>query len=165
MSDGLAIDPTAIISPDARVVASSRGTPIRIGAHTHVYEFVVIRPVGGDGAIEIGKHCYINPHCVLYSGSGIRFGDYVLIGPGTQIVPANHAFSRRDIPIRRQGFMPSRGGVVCEDDVWIGAQCVLLDGAHIERGAVIAAGSVVNTRVPSYEIWGGTPARFIRKRE
>ena len=76
-------------------------------------------------------------------------------------MPTNHAFQSRDIPIRHQGFLPSKGGVICEDDVWIGANSTLLDGAHIEKGCIIAAGSVVNRRVPSYEIWGGVPARRI----
>jgi acetyltransferase-like isoleucine patch superfamily enzyme len=160
----LEIHPTAYVSPDARVHPSERGTRIVIGAHTQVYDYVVIRAVGGSGDIVIGEHCYINPHCTLYSGSGIRFGDYVLVGPGCSIVPANHAFDRVDVEIRKQGFMPSRGGVVVEDDVWIGANCVLLDGAHIETGAVIAAGSVVVGRVSARSVWGGNPARFIRAR-
>jgi acetyltransferase-like isoleucine patch superfamily enzyme len=101
----------------------------------------------------------INPHCVLYSGSGIAIGNDVALAPGVQIVPANHAYHRRDIPIAQQGFLPSKGGVRIGDDVWIGANAVLLDGAEIGKGAVIAAGSVVSGAVPSYEIWGGVPAR------
>ena len=130
----LQIDPTAFVSPDARIHASSRGSRIVIGAHSQVYDFVEIRAVGGTGDIVIGEHCYINPHCTLYSGSGIRLGNYVLVGPGCSIVPANHALERTDVPMRKQGFMPSRGGVIVEDDVWIGAHCVLLDGAYIEIG-------------------------------
>ena len=94
------IDPSARISPDARIHASERGTRIVIGAQTQVYDFVVIRAVGGDGDIVIGEHCYINPHCVLYSGAGIRFGNYVLVGPNCAIVPANHAIDRTDVVIR-----------------------------------------------------------------
>ena len=160
----LDVHPTAFVSPDARIHASVKGTRIVIGAHTQIYDYVVIRAVGGIGDIVIGEHCYINPHCVLYSGSGIRFGDYVLVGPHCSIVPANHAIDRTDVVIRKQGFMPSRGGVVVEDDVWIGANCVILDGTHIETGAVIAAGSVVSGRVTAREVWGGNPCRSLRKR-
>jgi virginiamycin A acetyltransferase len=163
-SSVLSVDPTAWVSPDARIHASQRGSRIAIGAHSQVYDFVVIRAVGGTGDIVIGEHCYINPHCVLYSGSGIRFGDYVLVGPHCSIVPANHAIERTDVVMRKQGFMPSRGGVVVEDDVWIGAHCVLLDGTHIESGAVIAAGSVVSGRVTGKTVWGGNPCRLIRAR-
>lgn len=160
----LEIHPTAYLSPDARIHPSERGTRIAIGAHTHIYDYVVIRAVGGTGDVIIGAHCYINAHCTLYSGAGIRFGDYVLVGPGCSIVPANHSYERTDIEIRKQGFLPSKGGVVVENDVWIGAQCVLLDGTYIESGAVIAAGSVVSGRIGARAVWGGNPCRFIRAR-
>ncbi len=159
------IDPSATVSPDARIHASSRGSRIRIGAHSHIYDYVVFRAVGGVGDISIGEHCYINPHTVIYSGSGVRFGNYVLIGPACVIAPANHAIDRLDVPIRHQGFMPSRGGVVIDDDVWVGAHCTLLDGTHIGRGAVIAAGAVVSGTVEPYAIYGGVPARRIGERK
>jgi acetyltransferase-like isoleucine patch superfamily enzyme len=80
------------------------------------------------------------------------------------IMPTNHAYGRRDTPIRHQGFAPSKGGIEIEDDVWLGANAVILDGARIGRGAIIAAGSVVGGTVPPYEIWGGVPAVKIRDR-
>ncbi len=159
------ISPQANVSPDARIFPSVRDTRIVIGAHTQIFEFVVIRAIGGAGDIIIGEHCYLNPHCSLYSGNGIRIGNYVLIAAGTSIMPTNHAIARRDVFIRNQGFAPSRGGVTIEDDVWIGANSVILDGAHIEQGAVIAAGSVVNGRIPAYSIWGGVPAKLIKERD
>ena len=162
---GIEIDPSAYVSPDARLHGSVRGTRLVIGPHSQIYDFVVMRAVGGKGDITLGAHCYVNPHCVLYSGNGIVLGDYVLVGPNCSIVPANHAFDRLDVPMRRQGFMPSRGGVEIADDVWIGAGCTILDGARIGRGAVIAAGSVVRGEVGAYEIWGGVPARRIGRRE
>ena len=163
--ESLQIERTAFISPDARIHPSVRGSKIIIGAHTQIYDFVVIRAVGGSGDIVMGEHCYINPHSVLYSGNGITMGNYVLIAPHVSIVPTNHATSRCDIEIRKQGFMPSRGGVIIEDDVWIGAHATILDGAYIERGAVIAAGSVVGGRVEAYSVWGGAPAVKIKSRK
>ena len=55
----------------------------------------------------------------------------------------------------------SRGNIIVEDDVWIGSNAVVLSGVHIEQGAVIAAGAVVNKDVPAYAIVGGVPARII----
>lgn len=162
--ENLTIDPGAWISEDARIFPSVRGTRISIGAGSKIFEFAVIRAVGGTGDVIIGERCMINPHCVLYSGSGIRIGNDVALAPGVQVVPANHAYARRDIPIARQGFLPSKGGVVIGDDVWVGAGAVLLDGAVIGRGAIIAAGAVVGSLVPDYEIWGGVPARKIGER-
>jgi acetyltransferase-like isoleucine patch superfamily enzyme len=162
--DGLIIHSTAYISDTAVIQPSVRGSLFTIGAHTQIYDFVVIKAVGGTGDITIGEHCYINPHCTLFSGNGIRFGDYVLIAPGCVIAPTNHAYSSRREVMRHQGFIPSKGGVVIEDDVWVGANSTILDGVRIGRGAIIAAGSVVMGEVGAFEIWGGVPARLIRSR-
>lgn len=162
---GLEIGEGVFISPDARIHPSVRGTQIKIGAHSQIYEFVCIKAVGGSGSFVTGEHCYINPGCVIYTGNGITLGDYVLLAPGVMLMPTNHAFSRRDIQIRHQGFLPSKGGIVIENDVWIGANSVVLDGAHLRQGCIIAAGSVVGGEVPAYEIWGGTPAHKIRDRD
>ena len=158
LGKGVVLAPTALIHP------STRGTRIIIGDKTEIYDYVVIRCVGGEGDIVMGSCCYINPGCVLYSGNGITFGNYVLLAPGVKVVPTNHAFSTRELPIRHQGFTASKGGIVCEDDVWVGANSTLLDGTHIGRGAIIAAGSVVRGTVPSFEVWGGVPARKISER-
>ena len=155
LGEGVFIDPTAIIQP------STRGSVIKIGAHTQIYNFVTIKAVGGAGDIEMGEHCYINPTCVIYSGNGVKLGNYVLLAAGVMLMPTNHDFSRRDTPIRHQGFATSKGGITIEDDVWLGANSVVLDGTHIAKGAIIGAGSVVRGNVPAYEIWAGIPARKI----
>jgi len=160
----LEIHPDAVVSPDARIYPSTRGSRIVIGANAHIEPFALIRCVGGMGDVEIGEWCYVNPYCVLYSGNGIRLGRDVLLAPGVQVVPANHAFGRRDVPIRLQGFRPSRGGVVIEDDAWIGANTVILDGARIGRGAIVGAGSLVSGVIPPYEIWAGNPIRKLEDR-
>jgi acetyltransferase-like isoleucine patch superfamily enzyme len=153
-----------VVAPTARIHGSTRGTRISIGSNSEVYDYVVIRCVGGHGDIEIGEYCYLNPGTVLYSGNGIKFGNYVLVASGVKIMPTNHAYGSREIPIRHQGFASSKGGIEIEDDVWIGSNAVILDGARIGRGAIIAAGSVVGGTVPPYEIWGGVPAVKIRDR-
>lgn len=158
---GLELGPNVQIAETAAIHPSQRGTRIVIGEGSEIYDYVVIRCVGGRGDIVIGSCCFLNPGCVLYSGNGIQLGNYVLLAPGVKLMPTNHSFESRSVPIRKQGFMPSKGGIICEDDVWIGANATVLDGAYIETGAIIAAGSVVKGRVPAYEIWGGIPARRI----
>jgi acetyltransferase-like isoleucine patch superfamily enzyme len=160
----LEIHPEAVVSPDARIYPSTRGSRIIIRANAHIEPFALIRCVGGTGDVEIGEGSYVNPYCVLYSGNGIRLGRDVLLAPSVQVVPANHGIERRDVPIRLQGFGPSRGGVEIDDDAWIGAGAVVLDGARIGRGAVVGAGSVVTGVVPAYEIWAGNPLRKIKDR-
>lgn len=53
--------------------------------------------------------------------------------------------------------------VTIEDDVFIGAKCIILKGVTIGKGSIIAAGSVVTKSIPPFEIWGGNPAKIIRK--
>jgi virginiamycin A acetyltransferase len=161
---GVELGKDVIVAPTALIHPSQRGTRISIGDGCEIYDYVVIRCVGGDGDVVLGSFCYINPGCVLYSGNGIQFGNYVLLAPGVKVVPTNHAFAVRDVPMRHQGFTESKGGVICEDDVWVGANATLLDGTWIETGAVIAAGSVVRGRIPAFEIWGGVPAKKIGQR-
>jgi acetyltransferase-like isoleucine patch superfamily enzyme len=160
----LDIDPEAVVDQSVRFYPSVRGSRIVVGQRTHIDAFAIIRCVGGMGDVVIDADSRIGPHCVLYSGNGITIGKFVLMAPHVSVVPANHAFHSRDVPMAHQRFLPSRGGVVIEDDVCIGAQAVLLDGTHIERGAIIAAGSVVRGHVPAYQIWGGVPAHFIKDR-
>jgi virginiamycin A acetyltransferase len=154
----IAIHPTARVSPLADLEPSQRGTRIVIGAECRIDSFVKIKPVGGTGDVLIGARCYLNSGCVLYSGNGIRIGNDVLIAANCTLAPVNHAFRDRDRLIREQGFGPSRGGIVIEDDVWIGANCVLVDGAVLRRGCVVGAGSLVRGELPAYSICRGTPA-------
>lgn len=164
MTANLQISDTAVISDDARIYPSTKGTKIVIGAGCEIYDFVTIKSVGGDGDIVMGECCFLNPGCVLYSGNGITMGNYVLLGANVCLMPTNHRFDSRDTVIRHQGFAQSKGGIRLEDDVWIGAGSIVLDGARIEKGAIVAAGSVVRGHVPAYQIWGGNPAVHLKDR-
>jgi virginiamycin A acetyltransferase len=159
---GCEISPEAIVSDDARIYGSLRGTRLVIGPRTQVFDFAIIRAAGGMGDLVLGENVVVGPHAVLYSGNGLTIGDNSGLGAGVHVAPAHHAVSRRDVPWREQGFKPSRGGITIEEDVIVGLQCVILDGSHIERGAVIGAGSVVRGRIPAYSVWAGVPARMLR---
>lgn len=154
----LIIDDTARISPLADIEDSTRGTRIVIGAGVTIDAFVKIKPAGGSGDVEIGERSTINSGCVLYTGNGIRIGRMVAVAANCTFAPTNHEFRDAARPIIEQGFMPSRGGIVIEDDVWIGANVVLLDGAHVGQGSVIGAGSVVRGHIPPYSLCAGVPA-------
>lgn len=154
----LIISDEARVSPLADIEDSQRGSRIEIGAGCQIDSFVKIKPVGGTGDVVIGKQSYINSGTVIYSGNGVCIGDHVLIAANCTLAPVNHEFRDREKLIDKQRFMPSRGGIVIEDDVWIGANCVILDGAIIRRGCVVAAGSVVRGELPAYAVCAGSPA-------
>jgi acetyltransferase-like isoleucine patch superfamily enzyme len=158
------IHPTAKVSLLADVEESPRGTRMEIGARTMIDAFVKIKPAGGSGELVIGEDCAINSGTVIYTGNGIRIGDAVAIAANCTLAPTNHAFDDRTRRIRDQGFLPSKGGIVIEDDVWIGANVVVLDGAVIGEGTVVAAGSVVRGVLEPYSVYGGSPLRRLRGR-
>jgi virginiamycin A acetyltransferase len=158
------IDPTASISPLADIEDSVRGTLIKVGPKTVIDAFVKIKPAGGMGDVVIGAECAINSGTVIYTGNGVSIGDAVAVAANCTFAPTNHAIADRARRIRDQGFQPSKGGIVVEDDVWIGANVVLLDGAVVRKGAVIAAGALVRGEVEAYAIYAGAPARKIGER-
>lgn len=151
------IHPTAKVSRHSDIEDSVRGTRIVVGAHSVIDSFVKVKPAGGTGDLVIGEHVTINAGCVLYTGQGIRIGNHVAIAANTTLAPVNHAFASKHRLIREQGFLPGKGGIVIEDDVWIGANCTLLDGAVLRQGCVIGAGSLVRGEVPAYEVHAGSP--------
>jgi acetyltransferase-like isoleucine patch superfamily enzyme len=158
------IHPEARVSPLADIEDSIRGTLIRIGSASVIDSFVKVKPAGGAGNLIIGRAVTVNSGCVFYTGNGITIGNEVAIAANCTFAPVNHCFANPDIPIIRQGFAPSRGGIIIEDDVWIGANCVILDGAIIRHGCVIGAGSVVRGELDAFGVYGGNPLVKLKSR-
>src|SRR5690348_15179157 len=156
--DMLSIAASARISPLADIEDSVRGSRIVIEDEVVIDAFVKLKAAGGLGDVVIGRGTVINAGCVLYTGNGIRIGANVLIAANCTLAPTNHAFADPATPICRQGFQPSRGGITIEDDVWIGANCVLLDGATVGQGSVIGAVSLVRGSLPPFCLAHGRPA-------
>jgi carbonic anhydrase/acetyltransferase-like protein (isoleucine patch superfamily) len=114
--------------------------------------------------LKIGLRSAINEYCNLRAGGGdIIIGDDCMLAQFVTIVATNHG-TRLGEPMIRQPWATSRRGVIIGNDVWIGANVVVLPGVRIGNGAVVAAGAVVNTDIPAQEIWGGVPARRISSR-
>lgn len=164
-SEGIQIDPTAQVSKLADIEGSVRGTRIVIGAGSVIDSFVKLKSVGGSGDIILGQRVTINSGCVIYSGNGVTIGDDVAIAAGTVLAPVNHSYRERSRTIREQRFAASRGGIVIEDDVWIGAGCVILDGTILKRGVVVGAMSLVRGELAPYGIYVGNPLKQIGWRE
>ena len=123
--------------------------------------------------VNIEKGARFGVHVSLgdYSGIGVNaeisnhviLGKYIMMGPDCMIYTQNHDYSRKDIPMQRQGHSEVRP-VVIEDDVWIGSRVIILPGVHVGEGSIIGAGSVVTKNVEPYTIVGGNPAHLLRRR-
>lgn len=115
--------------------------------------------------VNIEKGSIFSSNCELgdYSGFGINsriygaiVGKHVMMGPNCFIFSYNHRFERTDITMDQQGATDEKM-VVIEDDVWIGANVIILPGVTIGTGSVIGAGTVVTKNVPPYAVFCGNP--------
>ncbi|MEK3789564.1 acyltransferase [Paenibacillus sp. FSL K6-1230] len=161
----LQISEKASISKLADIEKSVRGTVIKIEDGVMIDSFVKIKPVGGMGDFYIGENSCINSGCVIYTGNGVKIGKNVLIAANCTFAPVNHEYRSKDLPINEQRFKESKGGIIVEDDVWIGANSVILDGAILRQGCVVGANSLVNSELEPYSINVGSPAKKVGMRE
>lgn len=117
-----------------------------------------------NGTVEIGDYSNIGANCRIGTTTRVKFGKHVLLAANCYIGGAQHKFDRLDVPIMRQGY-DSKGGVVIEDDVWLGAGVMVLDGVTIGTGSVIGAAAVVTKDIPAYSIAIGIPAKVVGSRK
>lgn len=109
---------------------------------------------------SIGSYSELGTRCMVQSK--VTLGDHVIMGPDVKIYSRNHKTERLDVPIQAQGkhYLTTQVG----NDVWIGANVVILAGVTIGNHCVIAAGAIVTNDIPDYSIAGGVPARVIKTR-
>lgn len=134
---------------------------IKIGEKTLIKDYVVMETHNKE--IIIGKYSIVCEGCIIFGEFGVNIGDYVMIAPNCVIASGTHNFKQRDKPMRFSGSY-TKGPIKIGNDVWIGANCTILDGITICNGAVIGAGSVVNKDVKPYNIVAGVPAKIIGTR-
>ncbi|MPL56971.1 2,3,4,5-tetrahydropyridine-2,6-dicarboxylate N-acetyltransferase [bioreactor metagenome] len=116
-----------------------------------------------DGELVLHDCVALSPNVHVGADAGrIEIGAHTAVGPGTVIRAANHCIARQDVPIMHQGHVP--GQIIIEEDVWIGANCVVTPDVRIGRGAVVGAGAVVTRNVAPFSIVGGVPAKLIGMR-
>lgn len=110
--------------------------------------------------IHFGPGCFVNYACVFLDVAEIRLGARVQVGPGAQLLTADHP---RDAAQRATGEESGRP-ITVGDDVWIGAGALVLPGVTVGNGAIIGAGAVVARDVPVGATVVGNPARVVTPR-
>jgi len=121
-----------------KLFADKPGAEIRIGENTRIHGTCI----HAFQSIVIGRNCLIAANCQIIDGNG-------------------HDLSFPDVSNRIMTFGSSRP-VVIEDDVWIGANTIILPGTRIGRGSVVSASSVVASDIPAMVVAGGNPAKVIK---
>ena len=114
-------------------------------------------------AIEIDDKTFVGNGCEFNISERITIGYHCAIASGCKFIDHNHGFENRDNYIGEQ--TPTSAVITIADDVWLGVNVVVLKGVQIGKGAIVAAGSIVNKSIAPYEIWGGIPARRLAERK
>jgi acetyltransferase-like isoleucine patch superfamily enzyme len=112
--------------------------------------------------LEIGDKVDLALNVLITCSGGVSIGDRTLIGYGTKILSSNHVIPDKNTKIFDAGHQNKK--VTIANDVWIGANCIILPGVSIGEGAVVAAGSVVTSDVAPFSIVAGVPAKLIKYR-
>lgn len=123
--------------------------------------------------VSVGKGSYgmLHIQCLFENDNEkLSIGNYVSIAPGVQfLLGVNHQtktittyplYSRLIEPSERDSI--GNGGIIIEDEVWIGTNALIMSGVTIGKGAIIGAGAVVTKSVPAYAIVGGVPAKILK---
>ena len=148
----------AMVSPRAEVELNSL---ITLGKGTDISSFAKLK--ANDGPLEIGANVSISTCCFISADKGgVSIGDYTMVGPNTSIIGNNYKYDQLDVPVCLQE--KTSKGIAIGENVWIGAGCVILDGARIESGAIVTPGSVISGKVKKDAIVQGNPAKLIFQR-
>lgn len=115
----------------------------------------------GGHHVHFGSGIYANFNLTLLDDGHIYVGNRVLFGPNVTVATSNHPLNAR---LRRQEMQYNRD-VHIGENVWIGANTVILPGVHIGKNTVIGAGSIVTRDLPEHVLAVGNPCRVVREIE
>lgn len=128
-----------------------------LGRYSVVEDFATVN--NGVGPVYLGDRSRIGLGCTVIGP--VRIGNDVQLAQNVVLSGLNHNYQNIEKTINEQGV--STQAIDIEDDVWIGANSVVLAGCHIGRHVVVAAGSVVTCDIPPYSVCAGAPARVVKQ--
>jgi acetyltransferase-like isoleucine patch superfamily enzyme len=112
-------------------------------------------------SIVIGDDCFIGTGCEFNIDFRLTIGNHCLVASGSRFIDHDHGTDTAVLMAKQKCIS---GPIVVGQNVWIGANCVVLAGVEIGEGAIVAAGAVVTKSVAPNAIVGGVPARLIKYR-
>jgi acetyltransferase-like isoleucine patch superfamily enzyme len=130
----------------------------KVGSNLYVGKQLSIRP----NTVSVGNEVFIGSYA-NFAVCLLEIGDYVMIGPRVAIVGGDHRFDIVGKPCSKTG-RDTQKKVSIGKDVWIGYGTIIMQGVMIGEGSIVAAGSLVTKDLAPYGVYGGHPARLIKKR-
>ena len=128
-----------------------------LGDYSVIESFACINNAVGD--VIIGNYTRIGLHNTIIGP--VTIGHHVNLAQGITVTALNHKFENPDIRIDEQGV--STKPVVIGNDIWVGANAIILPGVTIGDHSVIAAGAIVTKDVPPHSLVAGVPAKIIKQ--
>ena len=128
-----------------------------LGKRSIIESYCCINNAVGD--VIIGDHTRVGLHNTIIGP--VTIGSHVNLAQGITVTALNHNFNDSEKRIDEQGVATTPVNI--EDDIWIGANAVILPGVSIGRHSVVAAGAVVTKDVPPHSLVAGVPAKVIKQ--
>ena len=128
-----------------------------LGDYSVVESFSCINNAVGD--VVIGDHTRVGLHNTVIGP--VTIGNHVNLAQGITVTALNHNIAEKGLRIDEQGV--STNPVTIGNDIWIGANAVILPGVTIGDHSVVAAGAVVTKDVPPHTLVAGVPAKIIKE--
>ena len=125
-----------------------------IGEHT-----AIVSPINIKGKLITGSNCWINCGFTVHGNGTVIIGDSCDIGPDVCFLTGGHQIGN----YQRRAGKGETYSIYVGNGCWIGARSTILGNTHISDSSVIAACACVIKDIPSKELWGGVPARYIRR--
>jgi len=153
----ISLDKTAIVDFRCEIEQKSN---IAIGKRSKLYKNITIYKQK-KGVFKIGDFSHIAPYgYLLIENQSLTIGDNVSMGPFCSIFCSSNAISCEKNTLFKDSYV--KGDVRIGNNIFIGAQCVVLPNTIIEDNVVVAANSTVKGRLEAGCLYGGNPARKIR---
>ena len=133
------------VRPGTEIVLS-RGGELSLGKDAAAHRRVTLSVIGGK--LTVGDGTAFSRNDIVVCHDRITIGNRCAFGPNVVVYDHDHVFDA-------QGFRSAEfhtGPIVIEDDCWIGANTVILKGAHIGAGSVIGAGCVIQGTIPPHSL-------------
>ncbi|MDP8079225.1 acyltransferase [Phocoenobacter skyensis] len=145
-----------IIGSDTIINSMNRGYHINMHSPCKLY------CMNTSAVISIGKNCRIHGTSIN-AEKKVEIGNGCLIAANTQIMDSNGHITDMKEPNNRLLKRDEAKEIVIGNNVWIGANCIILKGTKIGDGSIITAGSVVKGNIPAKSIYGGNIATLIKQ--